>query len=132
MSQEHHQYGNNFYMLFEAKKVALTDPQRMMSDTYLKKAEQLYALQWDAFLNENAVLIEEIFSALEGVAEYVALRKRYKELLKTGELEQADRFDEDTNFELVGVEAWNVLNPLLKEAGRRMAEYGIEQQVFFG
>lgn len=130
--QSHAQYGNNFYLLFEAIRIESTHPEYGIIEIYLRRAEKLYAEQWKKFLDENASLMNEIMVALEGINNYSLLCEKYIELLRARDWDQADLFAKDTNLKSVGIAAWNVLNPLLEKAGRKMAEYGIDQEEFFG
>lgn len=103
------QYGNNFYMLFVAMGRESKGVDPGLIGFYPRKGEKLYGEQWQKFLKENAALLSEISDALE------------LHVLGKG---NDPEYDSDA--------AWNVVNPLLQEAGTKMADYGIDQKKFFG
>lgn len=71
-------------------------------------------------------------STVEIYIDHDDLKSHYRKLLIGKKYDEADKFDEDTNFEQIGIQAWNKLNPLLQEAGKRMAKYGIDEKDFWG
>lgn len=125
----HSQYGNNFFLLFEAIRTGSNASE--FASIKLKKAEGLGGV-WEVFLQENNQLIKAAVDALNKVEQYRILMQQYNQLNKAKKWDEADDFEKDTNFELVGINAWNNLNPILKEIGEKMAEYNMDEKDFWG
>ncbi|MFH1365950.1 MAG: hypothetical protein ABIG99_00955 [Patescibacteria group bacterium] len=126
-------FGTNFYQLFMSIGLRESKPNSAFVKVYFEKAEELYGDKWKKFLQENTDLINKILKALEGVGLHGKLWKLYNDLLmnpKTRYL--ADRADRELNLESIAINAWNKLNPLLKQASETMAQYGINPKDFYG
>jgi len=129
----HGQFGNNFYLLFLARRRA-DDPEDILVKVYLKRAEAL-GIPWGKFLADNQSLIQEIDQSLDGTKPYKDLLRYYIQLLKQKRNEDADRLDsaagDPLGIEGLGMFAWDRINPLLEKAAEKMRKVGIEPEQFF-
>ncbi len=126
-------FGTNFYQLFISIGLKESKPNSVFVKVYLERAEELYGDKWKKFLQDNTDLINKILKVLEGVELHGKLWKLYNDLLmnpKTYFL--ADRADQQLNLESIAINAWDKLNPLLKQASEAMRSTGINPEDFYG
>lgn len=124
---EHSQYGNNFYHIFEELRSCENDSE--FSQSALNQAER-YGSNWQQFLHENKELLERTFKALETVAEYRSLLRKYHRLNKEKKWDEADTFEAESDLEQFGITAWNQLNVCLEEISCVLLNYGIDVKNF--
>lgn len=130
--QKTKQYGDNFYLLFEAKRVEIIDPELNIVDLYLRRVEREHGVRWENFLKENDALMNEIFAALENLKLFETLCAQRKILMRAGDWAAVEIFEAQNNLDSLGISAWAVLSPLLELAGSLMAKYEINPREFFG
>ena len=80
-------------------------------------------------------MVNQIHEVLKRKEPYDKLRGLFRDLCllenpKAREL--VDRVDKEINFEIMGIEIWNKLNPLLQQASEAMARCGIKPEDFYG
>ena len=94
--------------------------------------EKLYGEQWKKFLENNIDLIQKIKEAMKQLKLDIELVENFSKLLfmdRNSKL--ADKIAEEINLEGIGNDAWNKLNPLLKQASEIMTKYGIKPEIFY-
>ncbi len=122
------QFGNNFFLLFLELKNG-------EDNMYLQRAKEKYGDKWGKFLTDNGVLVDEILKALDKIEIYSKLLNLYSKLLFDSKSRPSRQFAErvagNTKFNEIGVDAWKVLNPLLKQASEAMIVCGIKPEDFY-
>lgn len=127
------QFGNNFYLLFEAMKAKKLNINSALVPIYLERAEELYGEKWKKFLEDNNSLMNLIAEVLKEKEIYDKLHSLYIDLIfkaKASE-EFIDRVMKDTNFIAVQKDIWKKLNSLLKQASEAMITCGIKPETFY-
>lgn len=130
---EHQQFGNNFYCLFQGR---LNREKCISASQYgqyllIDSMESKYKNKWTNFLENNGDLIKKIDESLEGNAVYCKVLYHYIDLLKDRNYIKAEEYAK-LGIEEVGVYYWRIINPLLKEAAEKMQELGIPIEEFSG
>lgn len=130
------QFGNNFFVLFQALKPEKSNLDPALVEKYhlkIKRAEKLYGHKWRKFFGDNAGLIFDIQEALKQLELSKELFRRYKTLVdntKTNDL--GDSAFEEMNLKDINAGVWHKLNPLLGEVSQAMARAGIRPEDFYG
>lgn len=134
------QFGNNFYLLFIARKRLLENPEKNLNDTlvkiYLRRAEQ-YGDAWQKFTNNNLDLLKRIDQLLDGEhKEYTEISGFALKLLNNRFYDMYEQLDTAVDHPLgldaIGIRVWRKFNPLLKDAASKMQDCGIPPEKFFG
>lgn len=122
-------WGNNFYMLFLARRREARNPNDTLVTTYLRKAESL-GKPWQDFLSQNEALLTEIDSALSEWEILAAIEKLYRDLCVARKFDEADAFDGRLHNRLgmkaIAIPIYEKLNPLLEQAAAAIKAVGIE------
>lgn len=128
----HKQFGNNFFQLFDTMRIS--EDERGALSFYVDRAKS-YGNKWNKFLEQNAELIADINSVLDGLSSYNLAIGHLTDLANEGLINEARAFsnaiDPDLGTEALGIPQWNRLNPLLEQAANKMQGVGINPQEFF-
>ncbi|OGI46032.1 hypothetical protein A2121_00430 [Candidatus Nomurabacteria bacterium GWB1_40_6] len=113
---EHTQFGHNFYLLFVSTQ----------------KGKSVYGEKWKEFLSKNVDLMNQIQKALIPIDLYFQLLYRFNKILynqKNSDL--AFQMGQEINLIGICAEAWDKLNPLLKQAKEAMIVNGMNPEDFY-
>ena len=128
----HTQFGNNFFLLFDSMRIS--EDERGALSFYVDRAKS-HGDKWNRFLEQNAELIANINSVLDGLSPYNLAIGHFNDLFNEGLSNEAKAFskaiDPDLGIEALGIPQWNRLNPLLEQAADKMREVDINPQIFF-
>ena len=128
-------FGNNFYLLFLARRIERENPEDITVNIYLRRAEALDR-PWRDFLERNTGLLLAIDQALQEAEIYFALMDYCTDLGNSGQYNAMTEFmwSVDPQFGLIpiGMAVWDKLNPLLEQAAGAMQQVGINPQEFSG
>lgn len=127
------QFGNNFYMLFVARRAPDKVPH--LVTTYLKIAES-FGEPWQRFLSDNADLLAEMDKVLSDEEIYSDILRLFRSFYRIRDFDGGDAFDVRIHPELgihaIGIPIWNRLNSLLERAAERMRVAGLDPEQFYG
>ncbi len=128
-SESHYQFGNNFYMLFEALEIVKSNPNSGLVETYLRIMEKKYGEKWTQFIKDNADLMSQISKVIKQKLVYNPILYSMHDLLsnpKTRHL--AIALSKEIKLTSIEIDIWNALNPLLKKASEAMISAGFDSK----
>lgn len=127
------QFGDNFYLLFEARRIRDSHP-RALIIKHLEKAEALGEV-WQRFLIENNQLLAELDEILAEEDIYREILRLLRDISFTVSVNDADaferRFHPTIGINVIGIPIWRRLNTLLKQAAEAMEKVGINPTQFY-
>lgn len=123
------QFGNNFYLVFKARKFRNSSLGSGINKAYMDRAEAL-GEPWQRFLVENVQLLAEIDDALTEEDIYSDILALFRDFYSAHDFDGGDsydrRFDPTLGINAIGIPIWQRLNHLLQQAAEAMKKAGIQ------
>lgn len=118
--------GNNFYCLFQARRIFESNPENWFARVYLNPMEMSCREEWSRFLDMGSDLLVRIDSVLETRDILMNDSDKVRDLLMKGNFKQAGELETELDLPNRTQQLWQTLGPLLLEAAWMMEQNGID------